>query len=125
MCHQNYTTYTTCTHTYPSHKTPCLEANLPTKYRQHCKPFFTPRTGSGQSLRSGSGKAEAVDAQWSKFRIPDERRHEREGICPDCAVRLCGEMGGFLREREVVDSKEEEEVVREREHSERKKGKGR
>lgn len=118
MCHQNYTTYTTCTHTYPSYKTPCKEANLPTKYRQHCKPFLTPRVSA-----SGLGKVDAVDVKWSKFRIPDERRQDKEGICPDCAVRLAGEMGGRLFRRREEDEISQRE--REREDNEREKEKGR
>jgi hypothetical protein len=91
---------------------------MPTKYREHCKPFLTPRSTS-----SGSGKVDAVDAEWSKFRIPDERRHEREGICPDCAVRLAGEIGGLFRRREV-DDLQEREREREREDNEGKNGGG-
>jgi hypothetical protein len=117
MCHQNYTTYKTCTHTYPSHKTPCAEANLPTKYRQHCKPFLTPRP-------SASGKFDAVDAEWSKLRIPDERRQQREGICPDCAVTLAGEMGGYLRRREVVDGIEKEREREDKKENGDTNGKG-
>lgn len=93
MCTQNYTTYKTCTHTYPSHKTPCPEASLPTKHRQNCKPC--PRIA-----------AETISWSNSKYRIPEERREEKDGICPDCAEALRGEMGRVFRRRE-------EEAIRE------------
>ncbi|KAJ5369716.1 uncharacterized protein N7496_005808 [Penicillium cataractarum] len=107
MCTQNYITYKTCTHTNPSHKTPCPEAGLPTQYRQNCK--LAPRISPEDGARTGTGTRITVESMlWSnsKYRIPEDRREEKDGICPDCAGALRGEMGRVFRRRE-------EEAVRE------------
>ncbi|KAJ5489747.1 hypothetical protein N7539_004637 [Penicillium diatomitis] len=42
---------------------------------------------------------------WMGFRIPDERRVEREGLCADCSWMLKVEMGRVLRGWEMGDEK--------------------
>jgi hypothetical protein len=38
-----------------------------------------------------------------RYRIPEERRERKDGLCPDCAGALLVEMGRVFRMREVVE----------------------
>ncbi|KAJ5160907.1 uncharacterized protein N7482_007911 [Penicillium canariense] len=89
MCQQLYVTYTSCTHTYVGRKERCEEAGLPTKYREYCKPRTEP-------------------VAWRKYRISEERREEKAGICPDCAISLQKEMVRLFRGREQAARDEED-----------------
>lgn len=128
MCHQTYTTYLNCQHTYPTHKTPCPEAKLgvPTRLRTNCLP-----------LPRGDASV-AVDETWRKYRIPERLREEVEGICADCAGRLGREMGLVLRgweieggigmhredEMERVEAGEEEEEEKKEREKEKESASG-
>jgi hypothetical protein len=65
----------------------------------------------------------------SQYRIPDDRREEKDGICPDCAGALRGEMGRVFRRREEEAVREgmiemEKEREREKENGEGKGSSG-